>query len=81
MKETQPPITNADEYNGYKRALEDIDSECSGREQDVFQAQNDPAKLSRARAALFRMYRIRQGIIDALADYERQHLQRQRKSG
>jgi hypothetical protein len=39
-----------------------------------------PAKLDRARAALFRMYRIRQGIIDALTDYERQLASSQRKS-
>ncbi len=81
MNETQPPIASADEYEGYQRALEDISSECSAREQDVFQAQGDPSRLERARAALFRMYRIRQGIIDALAEYERQHPQQQRKSG
>jgi hypothetical protein len=77
MKETQPPITNDAEYNGYKLALTDIDAECVGREQDVFHAQSDPAHLERARAALFRMYRIRQGIIDAIADYEAKQLQRQ----
>jgi hypothetical protein len=71
MKETQPPITTADEYDGYQQALEDINAECAGREQDVFHAQSDPAKLDRARIALFRMYRIRQGIIDAIAEYER----------
>ena len=81
MKETQPPITTADEYAGYRKTLEDINAECAGREQDVFQAQGDPARLERARAALFRMYRIRQGILDALADYERQHRVSQRKSG
>jgi len=80
MKETQPPITSTDEYEGYQHALEDINSECSAREQDVFQAQGDPVTLERARAALFRMYRIRQGIMDALHDFERQHPQ-QRKSG
>ncbi len=81
MKETQSPITSADEYDGYKRALGDINAECLEREQDVFQARNDPAKLDRARAALFRMYRIRQGIIDAITDYERQLAPSQRKSG
>lgn len=81
MKETQPPITTPDEYAGYQRALEDINAECAGREQDVFQAQGNPDKLERARTALFRMYRIRQGILDALTDYERQHHASQRKSG
>lgn len=81
MKETQPPITTADEYAGYQRALEDINAECVGREQDVFQAQSDSARLERARTALFRMYRIRQGILEALADYERQHRVSRRKSG
>ena len=80
MKETQPPITSAEEYEGYQRALEDINGECLGRERDVFQAQGDPAKLERARAALFRMYRIRQGIIDALAEFERQHPHQHRRS-
>ncbi len=59
MKETQPPITTADEYAGYQRALVDINAECLEREQDVFQARNDADKLERVRAALFRMYRIR----------------------
>ncbi len=81
MKETQPPITTSDEYTAYQQALADINAECAGREQDVFQAQGDPARLERARAALFRMYRIRQGILDALADYERRHPTAQRKSG
>ena len=81
MKETQPPITNAEEYTGYQRALIDINAECLGREQDVFQSQSDSIKLDRARVALFRMYRIRQGILDALSEYERHHLQPQRKSG
>jgi hypothetical protein len=77
LKETQLPITDDAEYNGYKLALADIDAECAGREQDVFHAQGDPPRLDRARASLFRMYRIRQGIIDAIADYEATHLQRQ----
>ncbi|MBA3825251.1 MAG: hypothetical protein H0X24_15300 [Ktedonobacterales bacterium] len=81
MKETQPPITNTDEYEGYKRALGDINAECLEREQDVFQARSDPAKLDRARAALFRMYRIRRGMIDALTEYERQLAPSQRQSG
>lgn len=81
MKETQPPITSPDEYSGYKRALGDINAECLEREQDVFQARSDPAKLDRARTALFRMYRIRQGLIDALNDYERQQVHPQRKTG
>ncbi|HLY32623.1 MAG TPA: hypothetical protein VKQ36_16495 [Ktedonobacterales bacterium] len=81
MKETQPLITDADEYAGYQRALRDINAECLEREQDVFQSQNDPAKLERVRAALFRMYRIRQGILDRIKEYERQRLQPQRRHG
>ncbi len=72
MKETQPPITSAEEYAGYQSALENINAVCSAREKDVFQAQGDPATLERKRAALFRMYRIRQGIVDAICEYERQ---------
>ena len=81
MKETQPPITTADEYAGFQRALVDINAECLEREQDVVQARNDAAKLDRARAALFRMYRIRQGLIIAIRDYERPLAPSQRKSG
>ena len=81
MKETQPPITTADEYAGYQRALVDINAECLEREQDVFQARTDAAKLDRARAALFRMYRIRQGLITAIRDYERPLAPSPRKSG
>jgi len=81
-KETQPPITTTpDEYAGYPQALADINVECAGREQDVFQARNNPARLERARVSLFCMYRIRQGTRDALADYERQHPTSRRKSG
>ena len=72
MKETQPPITSVEEYAGYQSALENINAECSAREKDVFQAQGDPPTLERKRTALFRMYRIRQGIVDAIRDYERQ---------
>ena len=80
MKDTQPPIANDEEYAGSINALADIDAECLEREQDVFQARSNPAKLTRAREALYRMYRIRQGILDALHDYERSHpvTQRQR---
>jgi hypothetical protein len=73
MKDTQPPITSDEEYAGSLNTLADIDAECLEREQDVFQARSDPAKLNRAREGLYRMYRIRQGILDALRDYERSH--------
>ena len=75
MKETQPPIKTVAQYEGYQRALGDINAECLGRERDVFEASNNPAKLERARTALFRMYRIRKGIIDAIKQYENKNKQ------
>ena len=53
----------------------------NAREQDVFQVQGNPDKLERARKALFRLYCVRQEILDALTDYERQHALLQRRSG
>jgi len=30
MKETQPSITSADEYDGYQHTLADVTAECAG---------------------------------------------------
>lgn len=72
MHDIQPPITNDEEYAGYKQGLARIDGACIEREQRLFEARNDPDRLENARAALYHIYRRRQGIIDALAAYEQQ---------
>jgi hypothetical protein len=71
MHDTQPPITNDEEYAGYKAGLERLNAVCADREQRLFEVRDDPARLEGARAALFHIYRRRQGINDAIADYER----------
>ena len=71
MHDTQPPITTHEEYEGYRSALEAMNLACADREQRLFDVRNDPAQLEGARAALLHIYRRRQGIIDAIADYER----------
>jgi hypothetical protein len=75
MRDTQPPITNDEEYAGYKHALGLLNDECSLREQAVFDSRNDADKLERARNALYRMYGKRQGIINAIKEYEKQQQQ------
>ena len=71
MRDTQPPITDDEELHGYEAALAVLNEELAIREANVFNSRQDPAKLERARKALFRLYRKRQGIIDAIADYGR----------
>jgi hypothetical protein len=73
MHDTQPPITSSEEYDGYRAALEAMNTACIDREQRLFDARGDPAQLEKARAALLHIYRRRQGIIDAIADYERKN--------
>ncbi len=71
MHDTQPPITTSEEYAGYRSALETMNLACADREQRLFDVRNDPAQLEGARASLLHIYRRRQGIIDAIAEYER----------
>ncbi len=73
MHDTQPPITTSEEYAGYKAALTTMNAACADREQRLFDVRDDPTQLEGARAALLHIYRRRQGIIDAINDYERQH--------
>lgn len=70
MRDVQPPITDDEELQGYRAALAILNEELAIREAEVFNSRADAAKLERARNALFRMYRKRQGIIDAIAAYE-----------
>jgi len=73
MRDTQPPITTQEEYDGYKAGLARINAVCADREQQLFEARTDPEQLENARDALQHIYNRRQGILDAIAAYEQQH--------
>lgn len=71
MRDTQPPITNDRELAGYRAGLERFNAIVAEREAALFASRNDPERIEDARQELFRVYRKRQGILDAIADYER----------
>jgi hypothetical protein len=73
MRDTQPPITNDQELAGYKAGLERFKTIVAAREAALFASQHDPQRLEEARQELYRVYRKRQGILDAIAVYEQQH--------
>ncbi len=73
MRDTQPPITNDQELAGYRAGLARLNEIVAEREAALFASRNDPERIEDARQELFRIYRKRQGILDAIADYERQH--------
>lgn len=76
MRDIQPPITNDQELAGYRAGLERFNEIVAAREADLFASQHDPQRLEDARQELYRVYRKRQGILDAIAAYERrQHTQ------
>lgn len=78
MRDTQPPITNDEELAGYRAGLERFSAIVAEREADLFASRNDLERIEDARQELFRVYRKRQGILDAIADYERQRGAQQR---
>ena len=71
MRDTQPPITNDQELAGYRAGLERFNEIVAEREAALFASRNDPERIEDARQELLRVYRKRQGILDAIADYER----------
>ncbi len=71
MRDTQPPITNEQQLIGYTAGLARLNEVVSIREQALFASQDDPERLEHARQELYRIYRKRQGILDAIAVYER----------
>jgi len=75
MRDVQPPIENEQQLAGYRAGLERFNVIVASREADLFASQPDPQSLEGARQALYRVYRRRQGIIDAIEDYERRHRQ------
>jgi hypothetical protein len=75
MREVQPPIQNDQQLAGYKAGLERFNVIVAQRETDLFASQHDAQRLEGARQALYRVYRLRQGIIDAIVAYEQQQKQ------
>ncbi len=75
MRDAQPPITNAQEYQGYQSGLALLNAECVLRAQAVITHKDDPAQLQDALDALDRMNRKRQVIAAAIAAYEQQQKQ------
>ncbi|MGH2514181.1 MAG: DUF6932 family protein [Ktedonobacterales bacterium] len=73
MRDVQPPITNDQELAGYRAGLERFNAIVAEREAALFASQHDPQRLEEARQELYRVYARRQGILDAIAAYERQH--------
>jgi hypothetical protein len=77
MRDAQPPITNDQELAGYRNGLATLNKIVAAREAALFASRDDPARLEDARQELYRVYRKRQGILDAIATYERQRPARQ----
>jgi hypothetical protein len=73
MRDEQPPITNDQELAGYRAGLERFNAIVAAREAALFASQHDPQRLEGARRELYRVYRKREGMLVAIADYERQH--------
>lgn len=72
-RDLQPPIENDQQLAGYRQGLEKLNVIVAGREDTLFASRDDPHALEAARHALYRIYRRRQGILDAIEAYERQH--------
>ncbi len=81
MRDVQPPITNDQELAGYRAGLVTFNTIVAEREAVLFASRGDPARLEDARQALYRVYRKRQGLLDAIAAYERQQHARQGQQG
>jgi hypothetical protein len=72
MRDVQPPITSDQELAGYRAGLARFDEIVAEREAALFASRDNLQRLEDVRQELFRVYRKRQGILDAIADYERQ---------
>jgi len=71
MRDVQPPITSDEQYQGYKLAAEKLTKVVEAREQVLFESRHNPDRIEAARADLLTILRKRQGILDAIKDYER----------
>lgn len=72
MRDTQPPITTAEEYHGYQQARDTLTALVAEREARLMAALNsgDEELIEDRRFELLNVLRKRQGIIDAIRAYE-----------
>ncbi|HEX2348665.1 MAG TPA: hypothetical protein VHI51_09540 [Ktedonobacterales bacterium] len=77
MRDVQPPITSDQELAGYRDGLARFNEIVAEREAALFASRDDPQRIEDARQELYHVYRKRQGILDAIADYERRRGVRQ----
>lgn len=77
MRYTQPPITNEEEYHGYQAGLEKMTAVLQAREARLIAALagEDIKLIEDRRSELLHILRLRQGIIDAIREYERKQRQ------
>lgn len=77
MRDTQPPIADQEEYYGYQRARDKLTTLVEQREEHLIAAlaRADREEIEDRRFDLLDALRKRQGILDAIADYERTHQQ------
>ena len=72
MRDTQPPITDEEEYHGYQRARDKMTRLVEQREARLIDAlaRGDGEEIEDRRFDLLDALRKRQGILDALSAYE-----------
>ena len=72
MRDVQPPITSEEEYRGYQKARETMTALVAEREARLIAALNDGdgELIEDRRFELLNSLRKRQGIIDAIKEYE-----------
>jgi hypothetical protein len=72
MRDTQPPITDEEEYVGYQRARDKMTRLVEQRETRLVEAlaRGDAEEIEDRRFDLLGALRKRQGILDALIAYE-----------
>ncbi len=77
MRDTQPPITDDEEYEGYKQARDKMTKLVEQRETRLIAAleKGDATEIEERRYDLLDAMRKRQGIIDAIRVYEQQRQQ------
>lgn len=72
MRDTQPPITSEEEYQGYQAGRDKLTQVVEEREARLIDAlaSGDAKRIEAMRFDLLQVLRHRQGIIDAIREYE-----------
>lgn len=75
----QQPITSDEASTQYRAYVARLEAMIAEQEDAVLQARtaNDAARLANARTSLWRLLTKRQGVVDAIATYERDEQARQ----